>query len=172
MHPPQWVCEELERISPWARLGWHGERRAFAILDLYPAHLARRTFRELWDGKGPVFGSDYDRLQRVPIWIDEVSTEDVFSGAVVARVRRYATPLKQRLERSWKARQSERKREFRELAGAQGEHLYWSARKSPHSGKVLAQKFIPKRDKAICAGDFELSIDREKMPPVNPMGLT
>ena len=172
MHPPSWVVDELERISPWARLGWHGEHRAFAILDLYPAHLAKTTFREHWDGKGPVFGSDYDRLARVPIWIAEVSPADVFSGAVIGTVKRFATPFKKRLEQSWRQRQAERKREFKERAGAQGEHFYWAARKSPHSGNVIAKKFVPSHERAICAGDFELSIDREKMPPPNPMGLT
>lgn len=172
MHPPQWVCDKLERLSPWARLGWHGERRQFAIIDLYPARLAKRTFREPWGDNGPIFGSSFDRRERVPIWIDEVSPEAVFSGQVVKRVARFATPLRERMQRSWKERQIERRRDFKERAGLQGEYLYWKAKKSPHSGHVIAQKFISKREKAITAGDFELSIDREKPPEVNPMGLT
>lgn len=172
MHPPQWVCDELERLSPWARLGWHGERRQFAILDLYPARLAKGTFRELWDGKGPVFGRPYDHLARVPVWIYEVPPEEVFSGAVLARAKRFLTPLKPRLARSWQQRHRQRKRDFKERAGEQGSYLHWRARRSPHSGPQIAQKFIPRREKAIAAGDFRLRIDRETMPPVNPMGLT
>jgi len=172
VHPPQWVCEAIERLSPWARLGWHGERRQFAIIDLYPQRLASQTYRERWGDNGPVFGTDYDRLARVPIWIDEVSPGEVFSGRVIRRVARYKTSLRDRARRAWSKRQAGRRHHLRESAGEQGQYLRWRANKSPHSGTTIADKHITKSEKAIAAGDYELKTGSEKMPPLNPMGFT
>jgi hypothetical protein len=119
-----------------------------------------------------VFGTDYDRLARVPIWIDEVSPTEVFSGAVIRRVARYTSSLRDRARRTWSKHQAGRRRHLKESAGEQGQYLRWAAHKSPHAGKTVADKHISKAEKAITAGDYELRTGSEEMPPLNPMGFT
>lgn len=172
MEAPRYVCEAIEKISPWARIGWNGKNRTFAIIDLYPAKLAKATYRELWGDRGPIFGSSYDHLARTPIWIEDVSPISVHDGSVISRVRRLASPIRKRIIDSWKDRQADRKREIRELAGKQGEYTYWLARRDPHRGHVIADKFISKQDKAMAAGDWVSRLDLEKPPSICPIGLT
>lgn len=172
MEPPSYVCEALERISPWARIAWNGENKCFSVIDLYPAKLAKHTYREKWGNRGTIYGSDFDRLSRIPIWIEDVPAVDVHGGRVIARVKRMASSLKDRVKESWVQRQNERKSDIKDLAGKQGEYLYWQAKTNPHRGHVIANKFIAKEDRARAAGDWVSRIDQEKPPQVNPIGMT
>jgi len=170
MRAPDWVCEEVERINPLARIGWEGETQRFAVLDLYPKRLADVTFKTLWEGRGPVFGSDYDHLQRIPIWIDEVSVEDVFSGKVTQIVKRLCKDIQERLNKTWQEEQESQRRTKKELAGAMGSHMYWNSQKSLNATNIIADKHISKAEKAIAAGDVAPRV--ETAPSVHGIGLT
>jgi hypothetical protein len=181
MHPPQWVVTEIERVNPWARLAWSGEERApdeplnkgsFAIIDLYPRRMADRTYKTLWDGRGPVFGGDYDRLTRVPVWIENVHPRDVFNGAIVPRIRYLMTDIRERVEVGWSEARKQRREETRELAGQAGEHLYWSAQKSTDPAPTVADKFVSNEDKARTAGDWQHKDETEKAPPLNAIAMS
>lgn len=180
MEAPDWVCKEVERINPLARLAWAGEARtsnkealnkgSFAIIDLYPKRMADVTFKTLWGDRGPIFGSSYDPLQRVPVWIDNVSPEDVHSGKVVAIIKRFCTDIQERLNRTWQEEQESQRRDRREMAGEIGSYMHWDAKKSLHATNVIADKHITKAEKAVAAGD--VARREETPPPVHGAGLT
>jgi hypothetical protein len=180
MHAPQWVLDEIERVNPLARLGWAGEDREskdeplnkgmFAVLDLYPKRLADRTFKTLWGDRGPVFGSYYDPLERIPVWISNIAPEDVFSGAVIGIIKRYCEDIQERLDRTWREEQEQQRKMKKELAGEVGSYMYWQSKRESNATNTLPQKFVTQEEKARAAGDFEKH--EEPAPPVHGVALT
>ena len=165
MHPPSSVCESLYRLHKWARLGWVGEDRkgpaddlnkgSFALLQLYHQLDAKETFYgDPWGDRGPVFGRSYDRLMRVPIMLTLVSNEDVFSGKIVPMLKQWMKPIAQRMLAGAKEKGEKYQDALDDLAGQQGEHLYWrSMRPNAARPMPIAQKFLTPHDKAVIAGD-------------------
>ena len=152
MRPPEWVSLDVERENKYARLAWHGEEQQFAVVDLVPAPLVKRMIKEPWGNRGPVFGSYFDRLRRVPVWVDNVDTSDVMSGRVAHLVRRWSTPLKKRLEDRHEATKREQADSVSNVAGEMGEEMYWRAQRSSEGGTGT---HIPNKD--LTQADWEKS---------------
>lgn len=167
MHPPEWICKELERIHPHLRLGWVGYARksgedelnkgVFALIQLYHSRDASRTFYTLWEtveNRGPVFGSRYDPLSRTPIYVSELAPEDVFSGACIPMIRRWMRPMKQRYMESAVAKGKQYESDNQDLAEAQADYMLWHANKTDGSSdRTITNADLTKHDKAVLAGE-------------------
>ena len=165
MEAPRSICEALYRLHKHVRLGWVGEDRTgpedepnkgkFALLQLYTARDASRTFYgDPWSDRGPIYGRPFDRLQRVPIMLTLVEPQDVFSGKIVADLKRWMKPIGQRMLASAREKGAEYQSQLDDLAGEAGEHLYWSSQQTGAARPpVVAQKFLTEHDKAVLAGD-------------------
>ena len=181
MIPPDWVCRSLESIHPRVRLGWRGRERAdadelnageFMLLELVAARKADRTFRSPWADSGPVYGSDYDRLSLVPMMVYDVSPEDVFSGRVVSLLKRWMSPIQERMDESHHARQKNWREQIHEMAEAAGDELYWKAQRGQTEGApIVAKKHITPEEKARVNGDWQASVAPEPPPPVAPVAV-
>ena len=174
MRAPEHICRDLERVHQWARLGWYGSDAdgRFALLDLYPAPLAARTLELRWDDMGPVYGSDYDRLARVPIVKGWFTPKEVFGGYVIPALRRMLTPLVDRVRKANEQHARDRKSERKDLAGQMGEELYWKAQRSSTPGPTIADKHITKEEKARVNGDWEASVPDDEPALPSALGVT
>jgi hypothetical protein len=182
MIAPEWVCRELERVCPRVRLGWAGRERtspeqslnqgSFMLLELVRVRVADRTFRTPWGDRGPVYGSDYDRLTQVPLMIYDVSPEDVFSGRVVVLLRRWLLPINQRIAEQQLERERALRSRIKDIAGDMGSHLYRQAQKSWEGGDIRqARKFETPEDRARLNGDWEASVPAPQTTPVAPVAV-
>lgn len=171
MRPPEHICKSIERIHKWARLGWHGSDTdgRFALLDLYPAPLAARSFELHWEDRGPVYGSPYDAMMRVPIVKGWFHPQHVYSGELVRDLRRMRSSLVERVRKHNEKRIREEQARKKDLAGEAGEELYWNAQKSNHTGPIVAKKHLSKQEKAVLSGDWREHVPEEK--PMLPSGL-
>lgn len=164
MHAPEWITEEIYRVHKDARLAWFGQDREgpeedlnkgkFALVQLYHWRDAAETFYgDPWGDRGPIFGRPYDRLQRVPIMLTLIDPEDVFSGKVVAMLKRWCTPIRERVMLAAREKGAEYQSQVNDLAEAGGDYLHWTAQKSTDRPPVVPQKDLTEDDKAVLRGD-------------------
>lgn len=168
MHPPNWVVEKLEEIEPSTRLGWVGEDRTspddelnkgtFAILQLFRKRASKKMICERWKGRGPVYGSSYDLLTHDPVWIINVSKEDVFSGKVVALLKRWVTPIQERLDAVNVQRGRDYESNIQDMAHELGTELYRKAQASSDSCRYVANKHVTQKEKDIVSGKGKESV--------------
>jgi hypothetical protein len=169
MHAPEWVCNELYRLHPQVRLGWVGQDRSgpddelnkgkFALIQLYAVRDSERTyFGDAWNDRGPIFGKTYDRLFRIPRILELIEPEDVFSGKIVMLLKRWMTPIKNRVTDSRREKGRKYKAQLDDLAGAMGEELYWKGQHATSRPPVVANKFLSDKEKAIINGDVPSKI--------------
>lgn len=171
MYPPAWVCKKIEEVHPWARLGWQGRERKtadelnagqFVVLQLYHQRDAKRTLLHPWNDQGPIFGSRFDPLQRVPIMVKSVTNEDVFSGRVLDLLKEWITPLKQRIDETEAETSRDLDRKYSDMAREHVSHLHHAAMKTGATRpKPVAKKYLTKREKDLLSGNVE-----KKMPQV------
>lgn len=182
MHPPQHIVAKLEEINPNVRLGWTARKYAgapaggaFAVLDLYPRALAEQSFEAWWDDSGPVFGSSYDPLQRIPIIKKWYTPIQVFNGDVVGWVKhasrtdkQFARYIRERNERLIKERTDARK----DMAGELGEELYWRGQRGTEPVPTIPDKDVTAADKAKLDGSWEGNAAPEKPIEAGGVGMT
>jgi hypothetical protein len=178
MIPPEWVCRELERVDRRVRLGWAGRDHGpdelncgtFMLLELLPVRKDAHTFRSPWRDRGPVYGSHYDRLTQAPYMVYDVSPEDVFSGRVVALLRRWLTPIRDRTTKRNEAAAKEYRSTIRDMATEIGGDMYRKGQRDWDSGApIVAKKFATQSDKDKLTGDWPRPDD--KPVPVSPMAV-
>jgi hypothetical protein len=174
MHPPKWVEIELERIMGQARLGWDGERQKFALIELRKKR--EQIERDLSIGtpwkssQGPIFGSRYDLLSEVPIYIISIDIEDVFSGKILALTKRWMTPFKDRVMDVCLEAGKETEAEMQDLTGEAGEYLDWHAHQSwATSDNSLHLGDVTEADKKVLSGEGKHDFT-ETFVPNNPEG--
>jgi len=162
VHAPEWVSKELERLHPQARLGWIGQDRlsseeplnkgSFFLLQLYHPRDAERTLHFAWDSAGPIWGSRFDPLRRVPFIMRPLTKEEVFSGQVLQIVREMMMPLKERIYSGLEREGRELEEGLNDLCGSAGEKMYWDSKRLDHA-VPLADKFISEEDRALESGE-------------------
>lgn len=182
MHPPSWICKELERIHPQLRLGWVGRDRSgpadelnkgsFALIQLYHQRDASRTFFTPWNATGPVFGTDYDRLARVPVYLADIEPQDVFSGACIPLIRRWMRPLKERVVEAQVAKGREYESSNQDLAEAQTDYMLWHASKSDMSDRTVTNSDLTAHDKAVLDGATKQDLTEAFVNKGSGMALT
>ena len=165
MHAPDWVCTELERIHPWVRLGWLGEKRqspdeelnkgSFFLLQLYHARDAALTMYCPWEDAGPVWGSRYDPLRRVPVIIQPMTTEEVCSGEVIRLLRKM---MNSNITKDAVDSRAEAGKQFQQevddVAEASGERARHARKKLDHA-VPYAKKFLTQEEKDMLSGDCD-----------------
>jgi hypothetical protein len=153
MHPPDWITDEVERTHPDARLGWVGKDRespddelnlgSFALVQLLKKRAADRTICERWNDQGPLFGSTFDSLIWTPVWISNVSKEDVCSGKVIPLLKRWITPIQERLDEV----NIQRGRDYESMAESisheLGTEIFKQSQKSIDKPRYVARKHMP-----------------------------
>jgi hypothetical protein len=175
MHPPQWVVDEIKRIHPQARLGWEGlERKGseeelnkgrFALIQLYHARDAAKTFLTPWANRGPVFGKHFDSLFWTPIYVIDVAAEDVFSGRIITMLKRWMRPMRERYVESAIAKGSEYQTQCDDIIGEAADEMYSLAHRSTDGGApVVAKKFLTLEEKKILSGDFDTNVKDTWLP--------
>lgn len=160
MEAPKFITEALYRLHPQARLGWVGQDRGpkddlnkghFALIQLYMRRDAERTYYgDPWNDRGPIFGRRYDRLARVPILLFLIDPKDVFSGKIIADVRHWMKPIKQRVEEAAIERGKAYQAELDNLAGEIGSEVYWRTKHGESAVTPGVQ--MTAEDKAVAAG--------------------
>lgn len=185
MHPPLHMLRMLESIHKWVRVGWVGrdsvyasqaglsenDPGAYALLDLYPQRLARMSFQLHWDDMGPVYGSPYDRLQRVPIVKAWVSPTKLFNGDCVPMLRHMIMPLAKRIREANEKVLKEREAWRRNLAGEMAERMVWDAHHSPHSSKKVARKHLTRSEKESLSGAWRERVIHKKPLEASILGM-
>lgn len=160
MHPPQYVQDELERIHPWARFGWTvnhatGEEGGFYIVQLVKTRIAEYEYAPRWDGWGPIFGTDFDRMQRVPFAMaGPFHPRETAWGDVLKALKETLTPVAERRYKTNRAKGVAYDDAVKDLAGQMGQFLYWKSQQTgAASDKTQAQKFLTDEERAVLAGE-------------------
>tara|TARA_B100000809_G_C14971196_1_gene470996 strand:+ start:122 stop:667 length:546 start_codon:yes stop_codon:yes gene_type:complete len=179
MNPPNWVVNKLEEIEPSTRLGWIGEDRispddepnkgSFALLQLFRKRATKKLICDRWKNRGPVFGSRYDPLTHDPVWIINISKEDVFSGKAISLLRRWVTPIQERLDEVNVQAGRNYESTIQDMAHELGTELYKNAQASSDSCRYVANKHITKKEKDIISGEGKSSVSdvfRTKAAPL------
>lgn len=163
MHPPAHIVAKLQELHPQARLGWVGKDKRdpdelnagnFALLQLYHQRDASRTYLEAWGDRGPVFGKDYDRLSRVPVWVKNFTKQEVFSGAILDDVKKMLRPVRERYEVSALQKGSQQASAMRDLAGEAGQFLWHTSQKRDNA-VPQTKKFNPFTEPTRSADDLK-----------------
>jgi hypothetical protein len=141
------------------------------LLELVQVRRADATFRTPWADRGPIYGSQFDRLTQVPLMVYDVTSEDVFSGRVVHLLRRWQTPITQRVQETWEKRRKEDRSAIRSIAEEAGKEMYWRAHRDVHRPQVVAQKFVTEKEKSILTGEWEAKRETKTAPSVAPVSV-
>ena len=167
MEAPQHICEQIYQIDPDIRLGWTGLKQKpdeprklnhgrFALILLINPRLEQQVLTGTpWLDRGPIFGCWFDPLQRIPMvigWYKPGTPWDEVIWAVKDRKKPIVPVIESALlnEGKWYDDQ------VNDLAGEMGEHLYWQASQTGHSGvEATPQKSLSQRDRDILAGTDE-----------------
>jgi len=181
MHAPEWVCKEIERLHPYLRLAWLGEDRqspdedlnkgAFFLLQLYHVRDAELTMLFPWDRAGPIWGSSFDPLQRVPIIVCPLETQAVFDGSVLKLVKDMSENITTRMRRAINEEAQGFQDKIDEMADEWGDYLYYKRHRHDGNWSSDAKKFLTKEDKDMMSGDYDphivkqASIDSRKPAP-------
>lgn len=169
MHPPEWICKELERLHPQLRLGWVGQERrrpdedlnkgCFALIQLYHSRDHARTYFTPWhtvDNRGPVYGSRFDPLARFPIYLADIEPADVFSGACLPAIKRWMRPMKERYMESAKEKGKQYEAEVQDMAEGAADYMLWSANKPDStSDRTVTNAEVTEYDKAVLRGEVK-----------------
>lgn len=153
MHPPSSTCKQLARLHPQLRLAWNGKSKDFAVVQLY--HISNagspdnpNTYFQRWN-EGPVFSKngdnkrDWDPLFRVPMFAGsaadfccdcefscEHGIEGVFSGKLIAGVKRALQNTAEKKRERRRAMQRDFNREREDLNREMGDFLWHQANKT------------------------------------------
>ena len=181
MYPPQHVLDEIQEIHPQIRVGWIGYDRSgpdeelnkgdFYLIQLVPKRAMGLEFNEPWGDKGPIYGQDWNRMDRVPFMAaGPLDTEDMFSGAVCKTLRKLCSKSAwQRRVDSAAEKGNEYDRQVTDLAGEIGEHLWWQANQTGHTGPdKVANKHLTPDEKAVLNGDSKKDLKNSFMPSKTP----
>lgn len=183
MHPPEWVLKKLQELHPQVRLGWIGQDREgsedelnkghFALIQLYQVRDSERTyFGDEWSDRGPIYGKPFDRLSRVPRYLADLTSEDVFSGRAIALLQRWMRPMKDRFMESAKEKGAGYQSSIDNLAGEMGEEMYWKSKQTDATRpEPVAKKFITEKDKKRLSGEAATGVADvfTKVPDAQPM---
>lgn len=156
MHPPKHILDKLQEMHKWVRIGWLASPRQgpedlnagyFSLLQLYHKRDADVTFLVPWEDRGPVYGKEYDRLTRVPIWLANITKEEMFSGDVIDMLKRWMIPMSKRKTDSEIAKGKEVTSAIKDIARDKADYLMWKARETSGEGApVIANKFLTRDD--------------------------
>lgn len=172
MHPPSWVVDSIVNLHPkkLLRLGWVGEymkeddesqddelnRGSFVLIQLFHKRdAATKATAFSWSdypNRGSIYGPDFDRLMREPVPIAYFSKMDVCQGRIIPIVKEWMRPLRERMieDKTTKGRQMNTA--MADMVGSAGDRMYWHAQRSPHRGKIIANKFVTADEKLKAAG--------------------
>jgi hypothetical protein len=169
MIPPPDAVKELLDLHPTARWGYCGTTNEtgepeFALLEIYPRHEAKNKMYEPWDGRGPVFGPAFDPETHEALWLWTFTRHDLQTKAFVPLVKRWRTPLRQRMIESAKERGKQWDATIDGLAEEMGCDMYRRAQRSNHHGEVVAKKFLTTEERAVIAGDTIRDLSDDFMP--------
>lgn len=159
MHPPQYVLDEIERLHPHARLGWSGAeddpKAGFFFVQLIPKRLVDYEYNEPWNNQGPVYGSDYDHLERIPYKMAgpfhprSESWEDV-----IASLKTMFEPLNDRLYKQNRAKGEAYDDWVKDLAGEMGSYLYWKSKQTGATTRTdIPYKTLTEDEKSVLRGE-------------------
>jgi hypothetical protein len=180
MHAPEYICKEIERIHKRARLAWFGQDRksdeeplnkgTFILIQLMHWRDAENSpMQSRWEGRfGPIFGSRYDLLMRVPMMVCKVSPEEVFSGKVLARLKYTMKPIRERLYEENLKKGQEYERTVTEQAEATADHMLWHNSKNwqnSSSIRTLTKEDVTEEDKAVLRGERKKDLTKTFLPP-------
>lgn len=171
MYAPEWVCRKLSDFHPNLRIGWDGKERTFGLVHLYHWSDAQKTYRQFWQDHGPIFSKsgrprpDWDLHQRVPVYIIDVTPQDVFSGKIVALVKRWVRPIASRVYTSAIAEGKRRETYENDRAGEQADKVYWKSQRRGYHAPVVAKKFRSRTANAIRNERGEFDLTKRFLPP-------
>ena len=157
MHPPQYVLDEIERLHPWARLGWteEGPTPGFYFVQLIPKRVFEFEFNEPWGDLGPIYGSDYDPLERVPYMMagpfhpKSEKWEDI-----IASLKDYFEPLNERLYKENRKKGEAYDDYVKDLAGEMGSYLYWRSKQTDAAQRRdIPYKALTEEEKSVLRGE-------------------
>jgi hypothetical protein len=187
MLPPEWVVKGIERLDKHARLAWTGgdidpaqyadlqwdwlqgqalletfdalNKGQFYIVKLFHPRDSARSHHGSWDSAGPVFGTYYDPLQRIPHIITPVTKQSVCNGAAIRMARDLLAPWEVPHIQSLEAADKQYIADRQDQAEAAGDYLWHKANRPDSGHTVLAKKFVDERQKKVLSGDYERPSD-------------
>lgn len=179
MHPPNWVVQKLHEIHSGMRLAWKGCARdstelntgEYMLLQLFHMADLDTAFSELWNDRGPVYGLPYDFLTHVPVMVSAVTPQDVFGGAIIKALEIMLTPFQKRIYNQRLDLGNALEDRVKDMAGEEGEWLYWQAKNSSHRGPLVSKSDVTEEDKAVLRGERMLDLTDTYMPSKNAGGL-
>lgn len=184
MIPPTWICKELERLHPQLRLGWVGKPREgdelnqgfFALIQLYHSRDAERTFFTPWhtiENRGTIYGSRFDPLMRLPIYLADIEPADVFSGACLPAIKRWMRPMKERHMESAIEKGKAYEAEVQDMSEGAADYMLWSANKPDStSDRTITNADVTEHDKAVLRGETKRDLTETFVNTGNGMPLT
>lgn len=177
MLAPEWVTKELERIHKRVRLGWWGWPKkdplelnvgTFMILQLYHWRDAENTIRGFWNERGPIYGSNFDRLMFIPVMIERVTPMQVYQGTVISRVRELMKLVEQRIREQRLEKGKAYKSETRDRAEAMVDYMRYHNRKNwqnQSSDRTRIRQDLTQHEKDVLDGKYVRDLTNAFMPP-------
>jgi hypothetical protein len=154
-------------------LGWDGEAKRFGLIQLYHRRDSEKTFREPWGRRGPIFSKtgrpspDWDHWSRLPIYVIDVSIEDVQSGAVLALVRRWLRPIAARMRETAQERANSFQTKVDEMGDRMGDEIYALGQRHDSITNNVARKHMEaptENRRRYDNGELDLSESQMRLP--------
>jgi hypothetical protein len=127
----------------------------FFLLQLYHKRDASLTMHTHWDSAGPVWGSRYDLLGRVPVIIAPIKNEDVFNGRVIGLARDMTRPLKEQILQSYTEAGKDFDRDIDDLAEDMSSRWMFKKKDPNREWQPYANKFLTKTEKDILTENWD-----------------
>ena len=148
MEAPPFVCQKLAEHHPGLRLGWDGEKDKFGLLMIFRKRLATKVYYEYWNWRGPVFDKrgrprpDWDSVVKTPMYLSDLTPEDVYSGRVLWLARQWTRPLLAEYYRDCRKKGQDLESFADDVAHQAGLDLYREGQRDGSGAPIVAKKFI------------------------------
>lgn len=159
MHPPEYVLEEVERLHPHARVGWIGDeddpKAGFYFIQLIPKQLVAYEMNQPWEDLGPIFGSDYDPLERVPYMMaGPFHPRKEKWAEVLQALKKMLEPFNDRIYKENRKLGEAYDDAVRDLAGEMGSYIYWQSKQTNAAQRRdIPYKSLTEEEKAVLRGE-------------------
>lgn len=171
MEPSRDVCQALAKFHPWLRIAWDNELRQFGLVQLYHNRDFKKTYRESWKRRGPIFAKngstkqDWDSMIRNPVYVIDLDFDDVRTGFIVKKVKRWARPFVSRAYTN--AIESNRAVESQidDIVHSRATDLYKEGQRDGSGAPIVAKKFAEPSQNEIRAKEDSFNKDHFTPPP-------
>lgn len=165
LYPAPHILRKIEKIDYLARIGWNPIDKCFALIEIWKKR-EREAKNSIIGCDFPldwkVFGSKWDWLSEMPIYITDITIDEMMTGRVIELLKRWTSPLKKRIREDQKEARDQYNYAMDQVGDEMGEDIFARAKKEIWPDITSPYDITPE-DEYILSGQAEEEAKAEEV---------